>query len=37
VPRVVDVLLVHYATVGSPGCFSATKVGFVVLGFVEIV
>jgi hypothetical protein len=36
-PRVADVLLVYYATIGSPGCFSATKVRFVMLGFVEVV
>ena len=37
VPRIANVLLVHHATVGGPGCFSATEVGFVTLGFVEIV
>jgi hypothetical protein len=37
IPRVADILLVYYATIGSPGCFSVTKVRFVVLGFVEIV
>jgi hypothetical protein len=36
-PRVVDVLLVYYATIGSPSRFSATKVGFIALGFIEIV
>jgi hypothetical protein len=35
-PRVVDVLLVYYTTIGSPSCFSVTKVRFVILGFVEI-
>ena len=35
-PRVADVLLVHHATIGSPSRFSATKVRFVALGFVEV-
>jgi hypothetical protein len=36
-PRVADILLVHYATIGSPSRFSATKVRFITLGFVEVV
>ena len=36
-PRVINVLLVYYTTIGSPSCFSATKVRFVALGFVEVV
>jgi hypothetical protein len=36
-PRVADVLLVYYATIGSPSCFSVTKVRFIMLGFVEVV
>jgi hypothetical protein len=36
VPRVADVLLLYYTTIGSPSCFSVTKVGFIALGFIEI-
>jgi hypothetical protein len=35
-PRVANVLLVHYAIVIGPGCFSATKVSFVAFRFVAI-
>jgi hypothetical protein len=37
VPRVANVLLVHYATIIGPSCFSATKVRFITLGFVAII
>jgi hypothetical protein len=36
-PRVANVLLVHYAIVIGPGCFCAAKVRFVMLGFVVVV
>jgi hypothetical protein len=36
IPRVANVLLVYYATIGSPSCFSVTKVRFIALGFIEI-
>jgi hypothetical protein len=34
IPRVVNVLLVHYATIIGPTYFSATKVRFVALEFI---
>jgi hypothetical protein len=36
-PRVANILLVHYATIIGPSRFSATKVRFVALEFVAIV
>jgi hypothetical protein len=36
-PRVVNVLPVHYAVVIGPSCFCAAKVGFVMLEFVAVV
>jgi hypothetical protein len=36
-PRVVNVLLVHYAVVIGPSCFYAAEVRFVMLGFVAVV
>jgi hypothetical protein len=36
VPRVANVLLVHYAVVIGPGYFCAAKVRFVTLGFVAV-
>jgi hypothetical protein len=36
-PRVANVLLVHYTTIGSPSYFSATKVRFVALGFITFI
>jgi hypothetical protein len=36
VPRVANVLLVHYAIVIGPSCFCVAKVRFVMLGFVAI-
>jgi hypothetical protein len=36
VPRVANVLLVHYAVVIGPGCFCAAEVGFVMLEFVAV-
>jgi hypothetical protein len=37
VPRVANVLLVHYAVVIGPSCFCAAKVRFVTLGFIAVV
>jgi hypothetical protein len=37
VPRVANVLLVHYAVVIGPGCFYTAKVRFIMLGFIAIV
>jgi hypothetical protein len=36
IPRVANVLLVHYAVIIGPGCFYAAKVRFVILGFVVV-
>jgi hypothetical protein len=36
-PRVANVLLVYYAIIIGPGCFSATKVSFVAFRFIVIV
>jgi hypothetical protein len=36
-PRVVNVLLVYYATIIGPSCFSTAEVRFVALRFVAIV
>jgi hypothetical protein len=36
-PRVANVLLVHYTTVIGLGCFSATKVRYIALEFVAII
>jgi hypothetical protein len=36
-PRVANVLLVHYAVVIGPGCFCVAKVRFVTLGFIAVV
>jgi hypothetical protein len=36
-PKVANILLVYYATIIGPSCFSATEVGFVALEFVVIV
>jgi hypothetical protein len=37
VPRVANILLVYYATIIGPSCFSATKVRFVTLEFIVVV
>jgi hypothetical protein len=37
VPRVANILLVHYTIIIGPGCFCAAKVRFVMLEFVAIV
>jgi hypothetical protein len=36
VPRVVNVLLVHYTVVIGPSCFCAAKVRFIILGFIVV-
>jgi hypothetical protein len=36
VPRVVNVLLVHYAIVIGPSCFCVAEVRFITLGFVAV-
>jgi hypothetical protein len=36
-PRVANVLLVHYALIIGPSCFCAAKVRFVTLEFVVVV
>jgi hypothetical protein len=36
-PRVANVLLVHYTIVIGPSCFSAAKVRFVTLEFIAVV
>jgi hypothetical protein len=36
-PRVANVLLVHYTIIIGPGCFCAAKVRFVTLGFIVVV
>jgi hypothetical protein len=36
-PRVINVLPVHYAIIIGPSCFSVTKVSFVAFRFVAIV
>jgi hypothetical protein len=36
VPRVANVLLVHYAIIIGPSCFCAAKVRFITLGFVAV-
>jgi hypothetical protein len=35
-PRIANVLLVHYTIIIGPGCFCAAKVRFVTLEFVAI-
>jgi hypothetical protein len=35
-PRVANILLVYYATIIGPSCFSATKVRFVIFRFIAI-
>jgi hypothetical protein len=37
VPRVANVLPVHYAVVIGPSCFCAAEVRFVTLGFIAVV
>jgi hypothetical protein len=37
IPRVADILLVHYAAIIGPSCFYAAKVTFVTLGFIVVV
>jgi hypothetical protein len=37
VPRVANVLLVHYAVIIGSSCFCAAKVRFVMLGFIAVV
>jgi hypothetical protein len=37
VPRVANVLPVHYAVIIGPGCFCAAEVGFVTLRFVVVI
>jgi hypothetical protein len=37
IPRVIDVLLVHYAVIIGPSCFFAAKVRFVMLEFIAVV
>jgi hypothetical protein len=37
IPRVANVLLVHYAVIIGPSCFYVAKVRFVTLGFVVVV
>jgi hypothetical protein len=37
IPRVANVLLVHYAVIIGPGCFYAAKVRFVMLEFIAVV
>jgi hypothetical protein len=37
VPRVANVLPVHYTIIIGPGCFCAAKVRFVTLGFIVVV
>jgi hypothetical protein len=36
VPRVANVLLVHYTVIIGPSCFCAAKVRFVTLGFIAV-
>jgi hypothetical protein len=36
-PRVADVLLVHYAIIIGSSCFCAAKVRFVMLGFIVVI
>jgi hypothetical protein len=37
IPRVANILLVHYAVVIGPSCFSVTKVSFIAFRFVVII
>jgi hypothetical protein len=36
-PRVANVLLVHYTIIIGPGCFCVAEVRFVTLGFILVV
>jgi hypothetical protein len=36
-PRVANVLLVHYAVLIGLSCFYAAKVRFVILGFIAVI
>jgi hypothetical protein len=37
VPRVINVLLVHYTIIIGSSCFYAAKVRFIMLGFIAVV
>jgi hypothetical protein len=37
VPKVANVLPVHYAVIIGPSCFCAAKVRFITLGFIAVV